>query len=96
MSPIKEQKLQDEEITVIVFITPLHRLYLDQISEPSQESFAHILNNVSEQYGIRIYDFEERYADLDIWNSVDHTAYNDRAMIFSDEIAEMILQEIKP
>jgi len=33
---------------------------------------------------------------LDIWNSVDHTAYNDRAMIFSDEIAEMILQEIKP
>ena len=90
------QKLQDEEITVIVFITPLHRLYLDQISEPSQESFAHILNNVSEQYGIRIYDFEERYADLDIWNSVDHTAYNDRAMIFSDEIAEMILQEIKP
>ena len=90
------QKLQNEEITVIVFTTPLHRLYLDEISESSQKSFEYILKHVSEQNGIRIYDFEERYADLDIWNSVDHVAYNDKSIIFSDEIAEMILQEIDP
>ena len=86
--------LQEEEINVVIFTTPLNRLYLDELSESTEKSLKYILNDISEKYGITIYEFEERYSDLNIWNNVDHIAYNNKSLIFSDEIAEMVLQEI--
>lgn len=86
--------LQEEEINVVIFTTPLNKLYLDELSESTEKSLKYILNDISEKYGITIYEFEERYSDLNIWNNVDHIAYNNKSLIFSDEIAEMVLQEI--
>ena len=78
----------------MIFTTPLNKLYLDELSESTEKSLKYILNDISEKYGITIYEFEERYSDLNIWNNVDHIAYNNKSLIFSDEIAEMVLQEI--
>ena len=88
--------LQNEEITVVVFTTPLSRVYLEELSKSTKISLDNILKNISEKYDIEIYKFEEKYADLEIWNNVDHVAYNNKSIIFSDQIAEMILKEIKP
>jgi chromosomal replication initiation ATPase DnaA len=88
--------LQDEETTVIVFTTPLNRIYLDELSKSTKISFDNILKNISEKYNVKIYEFEDKYADLEIWNNVDHVAYNNKSIIFSDQIAEMILKETKP
>jgi len=88
--------LQDEEITVVVFTTPLSRVYLDELSKDTKISFNNILKNILEKYDVEIYEFEEKYADLEIWNNVDHVAYNNKSIIFSDQIAEMILKESKP
>ena len=88
--------LQNEEITVVVFTTPLSRVYLEELSKSTKISFDNILKNISEKYDIEIYKFEEKYADLEIWNNVDHVAYNNKSIIFSDQIAEMILKETEP
>ena len=64
--------------------------YIQKINWGKKKSY----NDISEKYGITIYEFEERYSDLNIWNNVDHIAYNNKSLIFSDEIAEMVLQEI--
>ena len=88
--------LQNEEITVVVFTTPLSRVYLEELSKSTKISLDNILKNISEKYDIEIYKFEEKYADLEIWNNVDHVAYNNKSIIFSDQIAEMILKETKP
>ncbi len=86
--------LQDEEINVVLFTTPLNRIYLDELSESTKISFKDILKDISEKNRVKIYEFEEKYADLNIWNNLDHVAYNNKSIIFSDEIAKMILQEI--
>jgi hypothetical protein len=86
--------LQDEEITVVIFTTPLSRVYLDELSKSTKISFENILNDISEKNNIKIYEFEEKYSDLEIWNNVDHVAYNNKSIIFSNEIVKMILQEI--
>ncbi|MDC1103681.1 hypothetical protein OAS49_04120 [Nitrosopumilus sp.] len=88
--------LQDKEITVVVFTTPLSRAYLDELPKSTKISLDNILKNISEKYDVEIYEFEEKYADLGIWNNVDHIAYNNESIIFSDEIAEMILKETRP
>ena len=88
--------LQDEEITVVIFTTPLSRVYLDELPKSTKISLDNILKSISEKYDVEIYEFEERYADFEIWNNVDHVAYNNKSIIFSNQIAEMILKEIIP
>jgi hypothetical protein len=89
-------RLQNEDIQIVVFTTPLSGVYLDEIPESVKKSFKNILNDLSKKYGIEIYEYEEKYADKHIWNNLDHIAYNDKSIIFSDEIVEMILQEVNP
>ncbi|MDC0228753.1 hypothetical protein OAJ71_01965 [Nitrosopumilus sp.] len=90
------ERLQNEDIEIVVFTTPLSRTYLDEIPESVKKSFRDILDDLAKQNGIKIYEFEERYADKHIWNNLDHIAYNNKAIIFSDEVIEMILQEVNP
>ena len=88
--------LQNEEITVVVFTTPLSRVYLEELSKSTKISFDNILKNISEKYDVKIYEFEDKYTDLEIWNNVDHVAYNNKSIIFSNQITEMILKETEP
>ena len=44
--------------------------------------------------GIKIYEFEEKYKDLNIWYNPTHVSLHSNSTIFSTEIAEIIVQEI--
>ena len=71
-------------------------MYLDELPKSTKISLDNVLKSISEKYDVEIYEFEEKYADLEIWNNVDHVAYNNKSIIFSNQIAEMILKEAKP
>lgn len=90
------EKLHDEGIQVVIFTTPLHSIYSDEVSDSTKKSFTNILNDISKDKGIQVYEFEDRYVELDIWNNLDHIAYNSDAIIFSHEVAEMISEEVSP
>ena len=90
------RELQSEGISVIIFTTPINPIYLDEIKNSTKILFNDELKNISEEYDIKIYDFENNYADLEIWNNLDHIAYNKKSIIFSDEIANIIIKEIIP
>ena len=53
-----------------------------------------IISDVEQEFNVTIYDFRDRYVDLPIWMDVTHIAYHPDSMIYSQEIADMILSEL--
>jgi hypothetical protein len=87
------QKLQKNDIEIIIFTTPLQKYYLNNLSESQKNSFSILLEKLSNN-GIKIYEFEEKYKDLNIWYNPTHVSLHSNSTIFSTEIAEIIVQEI--
>jgi len=88
------KELQNNDVQVVIFIAPLHKTYLENVPENTKNNFDRILNEVSNEFDVKIYDFSDTYADLPIWNNSDHVAYNDKSIVFSDDIAKMIMNEV--
>ncbi len=88
------RELQENKIKVVIFTTPLHKIYLNELNQESKDTFNKILNEILNEFDVKIYNFIDKYSDLPVWNNLDHLAYNENSMMFSEDIAEMILLEI--
>ena len=89
------ERLQKNNIKVIVFTVPLHKNYLQAVPENDKEKFNTTLDEISQVYDIKIYNFTDRYTQLDIWKDPYHVALNPKSNVFSRDIAQMILSEIE-
>ena len=86
--------LQKNNIKVILFTTPHNRAYLDAIHDSEKQAYSLILENISKEYNVKIYSLEDNYADLNIWSSTDHVSYTKEAVIYSDDISKIIIDEL--
>ncbi|WP_371504437.1 hypothetical protein [Nitrosopumilus adriaticus] len=89
------QKLRENDIETIIFTTPHHRSYLETIPVSQQELFASLISNTTDNFSINSYDFTSRYQDLEIWRNPTHVAFNTESLIYSDDVASMIISEIE-
>lgn len=87
-------QIKNKDIPIIIFTTPLSQPYLDNISDSDKQNLKYILNEISAEFNIPIYNFTNSYASLDIWADPSHVAFNKNSIIYSDDIAKMILKEI--
>jgi len=85
------KKLKDEKINVIIFVVPLHKDYVKLIGEEEKATFDKLLNDIHEEFDVKIYDFQDKYYELPIWNDLRHVAYNTNSIVYSDDIANLIL-----
>ncbi len=89
------QKLKHAEIEIIVFTTPYSRVYLEHTNPKVIDEFFSLLNTLTSKYDIKVYDLQNKYADLEIWSGVSHVAYNnENSTIYSEDIGKIILKEI--
>ena len=88
------KKLQDQDIDVILVSTPTHKMYRESISEESRKQFELILEKISNNLGIKVVNYNEKYLDMNIWRDLSHIAYNQNAIIFSEDISKIIIDEI--
>ena len=89
------EKLQNENIKVVVFSTPSPHEYSSQLSEKTKSNFKQMLNEIKDEFNINVYDFTNRYENLPIWYDSMHVANNPKSRIFSDDVSNMIIQEIE-
>lgn len=89
------QEMENEKIEVVIFTTPVHRYYLENIPEKDKKEFQLILNEIGEEGNLKIYEFTDKYADLQIWYNLSHVSYNKKAMIYSEGVSEMIISEFR-
>lgn len=88
------EKLDKEDIKIILFVTPVHKIYIDRLSDYQRNSFENIIKNLSDKYGVKVYDFRYRYDDLPVWSDTSHIIQTN-GTIYDDDIAQMIIRELK-
>ena len=87
-------KFQKNDIKVILFSNPRHKLVTNSIQNKDMENFQKMLNNISNEFGIPVYFLHDKYADLEIWRETLHIAIHPDAQIYTDDILKIILKEI--
>ena len=88
-------KLQENDIKVILFITPHSKVFLDYFSEKERIIFEDIIKNISITKKIVVYSEIDRYSDLNVWHDHTHLAANNNTNFYSKDISKMILDEIE-
>ena len=89
-------ELQNQDIKVIVLVTPHSKFYLDFMPESQNVYFNLILNDLNSIENIGIYDLYTKYADLNIWADLSHIAVNSEIVIYNEDVSSIILKEIGP
>ncbi len=90
------KSLKENNIDVILYTMPQNGPYfLDNLSVENKENFNQMIDRISSEFKIPVYDFTEKYAENKIWGDTRHVSFNPKAMIFSEDFAKIILKEIE-
>ena len=87
--------LQENNIEVIIFTTPQSQVFLDILSQEQKNSFEQILEILQESHDLKIHDYTTKYSRANVWDNPTHLAFNEDGFQFSNDVAEMIIQEIE-
>jgi len=93
--PHVSQEFEKNEIKLVIFAPPLHRIYLDHISDSEEENFKKIIEDSQNELYFPYYDFSYKYADLPIWTDLTHVAVdNEKSLTYTDDVLKIIFEEI--
>lgn len=87
-------EIKKNDIKIIIFTPPLSKFYLDNISVSDKQNFKQIINEISNEFNVPVYNFTNNYSSLDVWSDISHVAFNKHSAIYSIDITNMILMEI--
>ena len=85
--------LQKNKIKVVIFTVPLHQSFFDVIPKNDKIIFNETLENLSQKYGVNIYDFTNSYSNQNIWSDTYHVALNQNSLVYTEDIVQMIIEE---
>ena len=74
----------------------LNKYSLEALSNNQKKSFSVLLDDLAEKYDLEIYEFEEKYVELDVWGDIEHVSYHKNVTIFNEDVAKMIIMETIP
>ena len=86
------KKLQKNGVHVIIFATPAHEFYYEPKSDEDMKNFQLILEDLSNELDVTVYDFHDSYWDLDIWFDLEHISLG--SDIYDNDITKIILNEL--
>ena len=87
-------EIKKNDIKIIIFTPPLSKFHLDNISVSDKQNFKQIINEISNEFDVPVYNFTNNYSSLDVWSDISHVAFNKHSVIYSNDITNMILTEI--
>ena len=88
-------EFQKNNIKVVIFTTPVHNLYYNALSDSVKDDFNKLLERISNDYDVKIYDFSNEFGDMDIYWELIHVSYNEKSLVYSESAAKIILKEIE-
>jgi hypothetical protein len=88
-------EISENDIKIIIFVAPEHKYYLEKMPQEQKTEFELVLKNISTEKKIHIYNLRDKYNDLDIWADPTHLVINENSLIYSNDIAMIILKEMK-
>ncbi len=88
------KELHENKIPVVIFTTPHHKSFLENISILEKQHLTSLISNTTNDFELNFYNFTHKYQDLEIWRNPSHVAYNIDSLIYSDDVVYMINLEI--
>ena len=88
------KKIKTNDINFVLFTTPHHQSYLDVTPNLVIDRFDQIIKNIEIEFDIEVYELTDKYADLEIWNDPTHIAVGEKSLIYSEDISNIILEEM--
>ena len=90
------KSFKENDIKLVLYLMPQNQqYYLDNISEKDKQDFNLLINVISDEFDIPLYNFTYAYSNDKIWGDTRHISYNINAKIFSQDMAQIILNEIE-
>jgi hypothetical protein len=88
------RSLEQENTKVVLVTSPYNKWYLSNVPDNHEDDFINLTQDISAEFGIPLHVFFDRYANLDVWREIEHVSTSQDALIFSDDVAEVLLSEI--
>jgi len=82
-------------IDVILFVPPFSQSYLNAVGDNGIHTFLSALGKFATDNNLKLYDLHDKYVALNIWADAQHVAQNPKVVIYSDDIAKIVLGELK-
>ncbi len=82
-------------VKVILFVPPFTSSYLNAVGTVGTTQFLSALENFSNTNELQLYDLHDKYINLNIWADPQHVAQNPHVVVYSDDIAQIIMKELK-
>ena len=86
-------KFEENNIHVITFIPPYTKAYLDKLPLSQRLDLSENIEKISISHGFAFYDLSSKFENTDIFTDHSHVAINPRSLVYSEEIASLILNE---
>lgn len=86
---------KQNNIEVILFSNPSNSYELEMIGNNDVNIFVENLQNISEKNNIKVNFLHEKYANSSIFSHGNHVSMNKSGLIYSEDIAKIILKEIE-
>ncbi len=86
-------KIQNKKIKISLFIVPQHNYIESTQSDEFKKSFELIKEELINTSEVTIYP-RSSYSEMLIWHDLYHIAINNQALIFSQDISDIILKEL--
>ncbi len=86
--------LKNNDIDVILYITPHNSQYVDKLSDINKKNFNNIIYYIEKTHDVHIYSLLTNYADIEIWTSPNHITHSPEGLIYSQDLATIIFKEL--
>ena len=87
-------KFEENNLKVVVILTPIRESSMEKISQINKDNFDLIITAISVSLNISVYSLMENYEDEEIWRNTDHITNDVPGLVFSEDVAKIILKEI--
>ena len=86
-------KLEQNNIEIIIFITPQSKYYLDAMPNSAKITFETMIQNIEKDHKLKIHSLLDKYKDMNIWYNAQHIAIFNNTHIYSTDISKIINEE---
>lgn len=87
------EKMNDNSINVVLISTPLADI--SPIDNEIKNNYEMFLKKLEKKYDIKIFRFDTAYYGLDLWENKSHVSYHPDVSRYNDDVAKIILDEMK-
>ncbi len=89
------EKFSENDIKIILVITPHNSYYTNSISQTDKENFYHQIDILKSNSNVDVFSLMNNYSKMNIWLSENHISHGPEGKIYDENISEIISQILK-